>query len=459
MNQLISILAVTLSILYCSSLYAAEDAQSCQVADKTTQVYFGNGVNNTLAEARFSRNALVYAYLVKNDIRSNYPDEKFKFFLAYNYSRGFVKDILEVINQKVDETGGLTATEILFLLKLSKKAALKAITSLSTASGGARIIVDVAARAVDTASDEYIKRLEEDAEGLSRYYQESTTNDHIQKYTSDLNEGKKVIVVAHSQGNLFANAAVTEVINRNSDYVNSIGIVGVASPAGIVIGSNQYITADDDRVIDALRITHTVLPSNIDNDPGFFDDPRDMLNHSFTTSYLASELTTEYTLGESTLSSRAIIDSMFSNLLSTLDYPSSDLGDGAIKVTLEWGSNPDLDLHIFEPNGDHVFYSDLRGASGFLDLDDTTSFGPEHYFVACESIEEGRYVIAVNYFDGSGSETARVQISTADGRTQTVSRLFTTALGRAGDSSPSQVATIDVTKEENGNYKYNVIVQ
>ena len=457
MKKVISILLASLGSLYCGFLYA-EGTQSCHVVDKTTQIYFGNGVNNTIAEARFSRNTLVHAYLTKHDIRQDYPGEKFNFVLAYNYSRGFVKDIIEVINQKVDETGGLTATEMLYLIQLSKKAVLHEIRALSTASGGGRIVVDVAVTAVDRASDEYMKKLEEDAQGLSRYYQQSTTNNHIQKYTSDLNEGKKVIVVAHSQGNLFANAAVSEVIKRNSGYVNNIGIVGVANPAGVVVGSNKYVTADDDRVIDALRITHTVLPSNIDNDPGIFDDPRDLLNHNFITSYFASELTKEYEAGN-TLLSRARIDNMVFDLLKTLDYPASDLGDGAIKITLEWGANPDVDLHIFEPNGDHVYYERLKGKSGFLDLDDTTSFGPEHYFVACDTVEEGSYRIGVNYYKGNGAETARVQISTADGRTQTTSISLSNAVGRNGNSSPIPVATIDVTKDQNGSLAYNVTLQ
>lgn len=436
----------------------AEEGQSCNVVEKTTHIYFGNGVGNTLLEAKFSRNALVYAYLIRNDIRNTYPEEKFQFLVAYNDTRGFVRDVIEVINQKVDETGGLTAKEILEFVKLSKKAALIAIRNLSTGSGAGRVIVDVAARAVDKASDEYIKMLKEDAEGLSRYYQQGTTDNHIQKYTSDLLEGKRVIIIAHSQGNLFANAAVTEVLNRASKYNNNIGIVGVANPAGVVVGSNQYVTADDDLVINALRFTHTVLPANIDNDPGIFNDPRDIANHGFMLSYFASKLTADYNIEGNSLLSRPRIDEMFMALLSSLEYPTSDLGDGAIKITLEWGAEPDVDLHVFEPNGNHVYYGNLRGESGFLDLDDTSGFGPEHYFVACNSLEEGLYKIGVNYYSGSAAETARIQISTADGRTQTTSVHLSNAVGSSGDSTPIPVVNIDV-KKENDNTVYEVMMQ
>ena len=84
MKKVISILLASLGSLYCGFLYA-EGTQSCHVVDKTTQIYFGNGVNNTIAEARFSRNTLVHAYLTKHDIRQDYPGEKFNFVL-YRHS-------------------------------------------------------------------------------------------------------------------------------------------------------------------------------------------------------------------------------------------------------------------------------------------------------------------------------------------------------------------------------------
>src|SRR5690606_33363929 len=66
-------------------------------------IYFGNGINNTLAEANLSKREIIKAY--SPDLNKNYPDQKFQFCVAYNYSRGFEKDVIEVLNQKADETG------------------------------------------------------------------------------------------------------------------------------------------------------------------------------------------------------------------------------------------------------------------------------------------------------------------------------------------------------------------
>ncbi|MEE8373213.1 MAG: hypothetical protein V3R87_05845, partial [Dehalococcoidia bacterium] len=92
----------------------------------------------------------------------------------------------------------------------------------------------------------------------------------------------------------------------------------------------------------------------------------------------------------------------------------------------------------------------------YLDLDDVTSYGPEHYYVACDTLETGTYSVGVNYFEGTGAETAQVQVSTADGNTRTFTQSLFTAVGDSGNSSPIGVATITVSKDEDGKYFYQV---
>ncbi len=457
------IFVAIISIIFSSSLVAEQFA--CQQVDntKTTHVYFANGVNTSEDEAKENAKRLLYAYTRKSTptIIEEFPSQNFKFLYAYNESRGLMKDLLETINQKVDETGGLTAGEILNLIDLSTDALSIAIKELSTATGGGRIVVNIAVDAVNKAGDVYIDYLKEDAAGASKYYENITSQDYIQKFTADLLEGKRVILVAHSQGNLFANKAVEEIIRRNPEFADNIGIVGVANPAGRIANGNPYVTAHDDRVIDALRITHEVLPSTIDNDLTFEfqgGDKRGLLNHNFAWGYLASKINTNGDYANSTLPSRAKIDEMFLDHYRNLEFPVSELGDGAIKVTLTWGAEPDVDLHIFEPNNEHVYYRNLRGTSGFLDLDDRNGLGPEHYFVACDKLEEGIYRVGVNYFKGTRPETANVQITTSDGRTTTVRKTLTNAVGGSGNNTPMPVVDIDVNRDENGKYTFRHII-
>jgi hypothetical protein len=103
-----------------------------------------------------------------------------------------------------------------------------------------------------------------------------------------------------------------------------------------------------------------------------------------------------------------------------------------------------VDLHIFEPDGTHVYYFHQVGDSGFLDVDDTTSFGPEHYYVSCGSLVPGVYHVGVNYYSGSAPETARIQIQ-AGLMVRSFQTFLPFSLGTSGNANPIPVADIIVT--------------
>lgn len=89
---------------------------------------------------------------------------------------------------------------------------------------------------------------------------------------------------------------------------------------------------------------------------------------------------------------------------------------GQTRIVLTWGSTPeDLDSHLTGPIAGsssrfHVFYSDLgsQAASPFaaLDLDDTTSFGPETVTIYNQTSGVYRYSVHDYTNDGSTSSTA-----------------------------------------------------
>jgi hypothetical protein len=92
---------------------------------------------------------------------------------------------------------------------------------------------------------------------------------------------------------------------------------------------------------------------------------------------------------------------------------SGSLSSGQFRVILNWGANPsDLDSHMTGPNADssrwHVYYSS-RTSGGIcnLDVDDTSSYGPET--VTCPSttsttgLRNGVYRYSVHHYAGSGT--------------------------------------------------------
>ncbi len=69
-----------------------------------------------------------------------------------------------------------------------------------------------------------------------------------------------------------------------------------------------------------------------------------------------------------------------------LAFTTSPSGFYLRRATLTWGLNPrDLDSHLITPTGAHIYYSSKGSASSapwaWLDVDDTTSYGPENVSV------------------------------------------------------------------------------
>jgi hypothetical protein len=264
-----------------------------------------------------------------------------------------------------------------------------------------------------------------------------SVQDHVEKYNKALSEGNKVVVVAHSQGNLYANIAHLGITPQDN---GGFGIVSVANPDSFVAGSGPYTTIEEDLIIASVP---GASPANLDN---FFGvNLGDLSGHTFANSYMASGHPAEAKILNDTV-----------DKINGLSYPESDLGTGAITATLTWGSNPDLDLHVFEPNGEHVYYQNLTGISGNLDLDDVTSYGPEHYFVSCDKVETGGvYEFGVNYYRGSSPETGTLTLQAGD-QILTREQTFPEALGSSGDDFPTIMFVLQVTGSKEEGYKFNI---
>ncbi len=69
-----------------------------------------------------------------------------------------------------------------------------------------------------------------------------------------------------------------------------------------------------------------------------------------------------------------------------------------IEVVLWWNTpTSDLDLHAWNPAGEHCYYGNDIISDGYLDIDDTEGYGPETFVV--ETANLGVYEIQVNCYD------------------------------------------------------------
>ncbi len=104
--------------------------------------------------------------------------------------------------------------------------------------------------------------------------------------------------------------------------------------------------------------------------------------------------------------------------------------NNAVNIKLTWGLNPeDVDTHLFTPAGDHIDFTQLGilTAAPFakLDIDDTTSFGPE--IVTINRLMVGTYTYGIYIYSGTGTLTsspARVELNIGNNQ-----RIFTPPAG------------------------------
>lgn len=84
-----------------------------------------------------------------------------------------------------------------------------------------------------------------------------------------------------------------------------------------------------------------------------------------------------------------------------------------MRIVLNWGATPsDLDSHISYPNN-HIYFSNMKGADALLDVDDTTSYGPETITIQRKHDGE-KYVYAVHdYSNGDKTNSSMLSNSGA----------------------------------------------
>ena len=88
---------------------------------------------------------------------------------------------------------------------------------------------------------------------------------------------------------------------------------------------------------------------------------------------------------------------------------SPGLSSGELRIVLSWGADPrDLDSHLWVPQSGspyEVYFDDLGSCSAgpwtCLDVDDTTSYGPET--ITVKQLQSGTYSYAVHWYAGTGS--------------------------------------------------------
>lgn len=85
------------------------------------------------------------------------------------------------------------------------------------------------------------------------------------------------------------------------------------------------------------------------------------------------------------------------------------VGSGDVQITLTWDNAADMDLHVYEPNGTHIWYANRGPTStgGQLDVDSNAGCGgadlrTENVFWPAEQSPEGEFTVVVDVWSACG---------------------------------------------------------
>jgi hypothetical protein len=120
--------------------------------------------------------------------------------------------------------------------------------------------------------------------------------------------------------------------------------------------------------------------------------------------------------------------------------PDLSLGSGDVQVTLLWADGNDLDLHVIDPSGAEIYFSNPKSPSGgTLDHDDTagcstTGTHVENVFWPAGGAPPGRYQLFVKNYTSCGAPSRYSVTAAVKGRT--VVSVTGTVGENEGDQSP-----------------------
>ncbi|WP_245587299.1 hypothetical protein [Comamonas composti] len=402
-------------------------------ASRGYTVGFFNGVWNTLAQAIDGRMAL---QALVGDSYNNEPIEYDNFYNTTGSSNDatLFQDVAEVFIQRAYEfdASGELGRRFEYLWETSTDSSLPFLSRIWNTMGAELDLLEGFYTYVSTKAAGGWSLLLSDPPTAVDYAQHRISIDTL------VTEGQKMLFIAHSQGNLFVNPAYDYAKSKLS--TDSVAAVHIA-PASITL-RGPHVLADIDAVINGLRVFggSSVPPSNLTLPMS----RADLSGHTLIGTYLDAGRAGRYG-----------VQALANQRLAALATPMAKGSRGFFTAMLTWDGRGDVDLHAFEPRGTHVYYRNLRGQAGELDVDNTVAHGPEHYFASCNPayLQEGRYRIGINNYARALGRTATVQVSFAQGG-QPVTRVLDVGpeRGTGGNDTPIPVLSVLVSRDASGRF-------
>ncbi|WP_412023636.1 hypothetical protein [Burkholderia cepacia] len=293
-------------LVFSISAFAQQVDDKC---DSPYQVVYGNGILNNFQDIESGAQAV--AALLGNKVGGG--PVYYSFFP--NESNGFLDDLMVVFRQKMADHPNLT-WEIL------------ARVAGGLVDGILPETVDLVRTIIGDSEKEAASKVAEQFKAKYVYVDDrvedavSKVNDYI------LNKGRRVLLVGHSQGSLYANATHRIVYTNPKIRDGNFKVVHVASVANFVAGGEGYITSDSDLVVKALR---TAMPDTLQSNMMAPFNPKDVSGHLFLDTYLNGDYplrNSVFGLISKTLLTLKEPDSSFDYAITLSEYRTFSAGEG-----------------------------------------------------------------------------------------------------------------------------------
>ena len=215
------------------------------------------------------------------------------------------------------------------------------------------------------------------------------------------NDGAKLLLVGHSQGNLFLNHAYDYIATRWGKQ--DVAAVQIAPASPTLRG--QYVLADIDLVINALRIQGgaSVPPVNMTLPLS----SSDWSGHSLIGTYL-----------DPARGARAQIIGLMKNGLAELSQPPDvyHADRASFTVALTWNGLGDEDLIVFEPDGGRLGSGVDHQPGGSMNGDSAHGYMPEIFYATCNplSFQTGIYHVSILSDSVVDNKMATLQVATQE---------------------------------------------
>lgn len=239
------------------------------------RIVFINGIQNDRIEARLNLLAIMKAMgPVYEEFGTDKPGHAVQYGYIYNPTVSLTADLTEALRQKLSELNSPGWWLV--------NAALRVILG-----GGASQSVEVTnlvKQLAVTVTDLVAQELVNEVQRKSATTYEDDIVRQAAQLIGDAAKVQPVVIVAHSQGNLIANAAWWKIKRDRPDVdvVKNVHIVSVGTPASGV-ANGVYVTREADRVMAAVRVLQPgTLPANNATSGDLLS-----LNHNFESAYMS----------------------------------------------------------------------------------------------------------------------------------------------------------------------------